>query len=200
MNDKTEELRDIFLDVTDEETVTESQEELRGSVAGSEGSGERLGDVIGEMHEKFAFETALSTEQLERLVRLFYDDYDDEEVGEELSISPETVFRARMDLHLVRNDDPPGATVDEETWETARTQPDADAAALAEQTGLDGDTAERVRAVIAANNRSRRVSHRFRTAFEESVTDAELTEQFAAETDRDGLDDATEDAEVDVDF
>ena len=201
MDEKTEELRDIFLDVTDEETVTESQEESRGSVADSgEFDEKRLASTIAEMREKFAFETDLADEELQRLVQRFYDGDDDETIAEKLSVSQETVFRARMDLHLVHDEDPPGIDVEEQTWELLRTQQEADTEALADDVGLDSDVVERIRTVIDANARSRRVSNRFRITFEECLTDADLSTQLASETHRDGLADATEDAEVDVDF
>jgi len=48
MDEKTEELRDIFIDVTDEDTVTESQEETRGSLIDREGIRDRLEGVVDE--------------------------------------------------------------------------------------------------------------------------------------------------------
>lgn len=201
MDEKTSELRDIFLDVSDEETVTESQEEARGSVADTgETDDERLVATIDEMREKFEFETALSTEQLQQVVEGFYDGEDDDSVATTLSVSPETVFDARMDLHLVRDDDPPGVTAEEETWEQLRTETETATAELADELGLSQSDITRLRAVIRANDRSRRVSNRFRTTFEECLTDVDLSTQLAAETQRDGLDEATEGAEVDVDF
>jgi hypothetical protein len=201
MDDKTEELRDIFLDVADEETVTESQKELRGSVTESgKSDDDRLATIIDEMREKFTFETDLSESSLQQLVEQFYEGNGDEEIASELSCSENEVFRARMDLHLVREEDPPGASVDETTWERIHDEQDTDATTLAEKLELAESTVERIRAVIESRNRARRVSQRFRTAFEGSLTDADLTNQFAVETHEDGLDDATEDAEVDVEF
>lgn len=200
MNEKTEELRDIFMDVTEEETVTESQEELRGSVTEGGQSAESVVPVIEEMREKFTFETDLADDTLESVVRSFYDDHDDSEIGTELSCSATTVFEARMDLHLVRDEDPPGVEADEQVWETIRDTSEADVSTLAADLGLDETAVDRLQAVVRARNRSRRVSHRFRTAFEERLTDIDLKHQLAADTHRDGLDDATEDAEVDVDF
>jgi len=201
MDEKTEELRDIFMDVTDSEEVTESQEELRGSVADSDEFDEdRLAATLAEMREKFEFETDLDDETLTRLVVRFYEGDDDETIATPLSLSPETVFRARMDLHLVRDDDPPGVSATETVWEAVRDRPDESAAALAAE--CDDETAEieELPAVARAEARARRVSQRFRTTFEECLTDVELSTQLAAETQRDGLDDATEDAEVDVEF
>jgi hypothetical protein len=201
MDEKTEELRDIFMDVTDSEEVTESQEELRGSVADSdEFDEERLAATLSEMQAKFDFETDLDGETLTQLVVSFYEGDDDETIATALSLSPTTVFRARMDVHLVRDEDPPGVSATDDVWEAIRANPDESAATLA--TEFDHETAEieQLQAVAQAEARARRVSQRFRTTFEECLTDVELSTQLAAETQRDGLDDATEDAEVDIEF
>lgn len=201
MDEKTEELRDIFLDVSEEETVTESQEAARGSVADSgEPDEERLKNTIAEMREKFAFETDRSVSDLRELIEYFYDGDDDETIADALSTSRDAVFEARMDLHLVRDDDPVGVAVEEGTWEHLRGRAGENAEALAEDLPLEASEVERCLAVVEANARSRRVSNRFRTTFEECLTDADLSGQLAAETQRDGLEEATEDAEVDVDF
>lgn len=201
MDEKTEALRDLFLEVADEETVTESQEESRGSVAGRGESAERrLSEAIAEMHEKFDFETDLSEEQFQQLVRCFYDGDDDETIARELSVSLETVFYARMDVHLVRDEDPPGVSVEERVWDLIRTQEGTGDEVFDETADVDSATVEKIRAVLDAESRSRRVSHRFRTAFEEFLTDADLSTQHVAAAHRDGLGEATEDAEVDVDF
>lgn len=201
MDNKTEELRDIFLDVADEETVTESQEADRGSLTGDERPvAQRLQSVVDEMREKFAFTADLSDEEYCDLVGHFYDGADDAEMAEALSCSADEVFEARLDLHLVREDDPPG-DVGESDLETIRDRPaDEPPAEIAAELDLDRTAVGRARAVIDAENRSRRVSQRFRTAFEETLTDADLTVQLTEEAHDDGLDDATEGAEVDVDF
>ncbi|MFC7058692.1 conditioned medium-induced protein 4 [Halovenus salina] len=201
MDEKTEELRDIFLDVSEEEAVTESQEELRGSVADSgKVDRERLTGAIEELEEKFDIETDCSTEQRQTLVERFYEGADDETLAAELSVPTATVFETRMSLHLVRDDDPPAVTASEETWELLRERADADPETLAAEFDLTATEIERILAVVQANARSRRVSHRFRTTFEECLTDIELSTQLAADAQRDGLDEATEDAEVDVEF
>jgi hypothetical protein len=201
MDEKTEELRDIFLDVSEEESVTESQEELRGSVADSgEVDRERLVATIEEMQQKFDIESDCSTEELQTLVERFYGGADDETLAAELSVSAETVFETRMAFHLVRDDDPPGVTADETAWEQLRERVDDDPETVAEAVDLPTADVERLLAVVRANARSRRVSNRFQTTFEECLTDIELSTQLAVDTQRDGLDEATEDAEVDVDF
>lgn len=206
MDEKTAELRDIFLDVAEEETVTESQEASRGSVADAgETDEERLAAAVAEMREKFAFGTDCSDGEYVELVERFFDGDDDGSIATALSVPPEVVFRARMDLHLVRDDDPPGVEVDDGTWGLVREQNatvdgELDVETLAAETGLEEATVERVCAVVDATARSRRVSNRFRTTFEECVSDADLRTRLAADAHRDGLADATEDAEVDVDF
>ena len=201
MDEKTEELRDIFMDVTDSEEVTESQEELRGSVADSDEFDEdRLAATLDEMQEKFDFETDLDSERLTQLVVRFYEGDDDEAIATALSLSPATVFRARMDVHLVRDEDPPGVSASDDVWETIRAQPDESVETLATEADHDAAEVEQIQAVVQAEARARRVSQRFRITFEECLTDVEMSTQLAAETQRDGLDDATEDAEVDVEF
>jgi hypothetical protein len=197
MDEKTEELRDIFLSVSDEETVTESQADERGSLTDEGGSVEqRLQEVLDQLREKFGFETDLDVESRCELVQLFYDDRTDEELADELGVDEETAVRARLELHLIREDEP---DIGEDVLDRLR-EDDADPEAVAAETDLDSTTVERAAAVIEARERSRRVSHRFRTAFEEVLTDADLMDQFAADAHDDGLDDATEGAEVDVEF
>lgn len=197
MDEKTEELRDIFLDVSEEETVTESQSEGRGSLTDEGGSvDDRLREVIDQLREKFGFEADLTDEQRCELVRLFYDDTEDAAIADDLGVAERTVFEARLELHLLRDEEP---AVDEAVASRLR-ETDAAPATVAAEEGLDVEAVERAARVVEAEERSRRVSHRFRTAFEEALTDADLMGQFAADAQDDGLDDATEGAEVDVDF
>lgn len=203
MDEKTEELRDIFLSVSDEETVTESQTEARGSMTDSGGDvDDRLQRVITEMREEFSFRNDLGGDRLEDVVRLFYDGRDDEEIADTLDIDVETVFHARMDLHLVRDDELRAAGIDERTIDHVRERYAAghEPGLIAEELECAVETVEHIWTVIETRNRARRVSNRYRTAFEEILTDADLTVQFTADAHRDGLDDATEGAEVDVDF
>jgi hypothetical protein len=201
MDDKTEQLRDIFMDVADEETVTETQHESHGSLATDEDSVDaRLRSVIERLGEKFDVRARLDDEQLCRLVRAFYAGDDDETIAAEFDCSPAAVFRARMHLHLVREADLPGEELEAaiRDWDG---QSDEDATErLAAEFDVEEPTVERAREVVAAVDRSRRVSHRFRTSFEEILTDADISVQFTADAHEDGLEDATEGAEVDVEL
>ena len=200
MDEKTEQLRDIFVDVAGEETVTERQQEGRGSLsdADDERITERLIDVIDSMRERYDFETDCDDQTLVAIVRGFYEGENDETLAGELDLDPETIFRARMDLHLVDEADAdapfPMATLRD------RLAADDDVEVIAADLDADRETVERFSRVAAAQNRARRTSHRFRTTFEDVLTDADLSLQLTESVKEDGLDDATEDIETDLSF
>lgn len=206
MDEKTEQLREIFVDIAEEETVTESQRAERGSLLSDDRSvDERLTGTIEQMAQEYGFDTSLSTDQRCRLVRGFYTGEDDESVAEALGCSSEVVFRARMELHLVRDTDRNEPL--EERVRDSRGTPAAEG-----ESRLPGDVEtelgeafgreqlDRVLAVLGALERSRRSSHRYRAAFEAALTDEELTDRLSTDTLDDGLEDATDGAEVDVEF
>jgi len=194
MDEKTEELREIFLSVSDDESVTESQDEDRGSLLGE--SGGDLSAVVEDIREKFGFELSLSESERLRLIEEFYGGADDEQLATTLERDSETVFRARMELHLLREDEP---ALGAETVEQIRER-NTGAEELAAELGVSKRAVRRCRAILAARERSRRVSHRFQTAYEERLTDTELTDHLAADATEDGLDGATEGAETNTEF
>ncbi|MEF8821906.1 MAG: hypothetical protein V5A52_06485, partial [Halovenus sp.] len=157
----------------------------------------RLDEELETLREKFGFETDLSDEQRRELIERFYDGSSDAELAATLDREEATVFAARMELHLVRDGEPP---LGESNREAVREQPDTDAEALAEELDVAEQAVDRTRAVLATQDRSRRVSQRFVTAYQEILTDLELTDQFATDPQEDGLDGATEGAETNVDF
>ncbi|WP_436935575.1 hypothetical protein [Halovenus marina] len=199
MEEKTAELRDIFLDVAEDETVTESQEETRGSLIEGESVETRLESIIERMREEFSFRTGLTDDEYEQLVRQFYEGRSDAEIGADLDRSPETVFWARMDLHLTRETALDELAVGSATVRDRHAE-GVTAEQLADECELDEGTAERALAIVDTQQRARRVSYRFRTAFEETLTDADMTVQLVSDAHEDGLEEATEDAEVDVEF
>ncbi|WP_049929138.1 conditioned medium-induced protein 4 [Halopiger goleimassiliensis] len=196
MNDKTEELRDIFTDVTDgEETVTESQENTRGSLATDERSEEeRLENVISQMRERYAFDTPLSTDELIQVARGFYDEESDAEIADDLGVDPETVFEARMSLHLVGEDD-----ASEIDLAVIRGR-DEDDATLAAEFDVSEEQIRRYRRVAEAEDESRTANDRYRDEFDSILADAELSERMTTDVREDGLEDATEGMETNVDF
>lgn len=199
MDEKTEELRDIFMDVTDEDTVTEKQEDERGSLGAAErdADGHVLG-VVTEMRDAYEFVTGLSDEGLVRVVRGFYEGEADRAIAESLDVSHDVVFRARMDLHLVRDgdDDAPFEMADLRDMLAA----DMPVGDMADELGVSESTVRRYRRVVEARNEARRVSQRYRSEFEDAFTDADLSSNMTDEMKEDGLEDATEGMETDVSF
>jgi hypothetical protein len=186
MDDKTAELRDIFLDATGgEETVTERQAERRGSLVDVDDPAAvdaRLRDLVTTMRERYDFETDFDPDAYVRLIRGFYDGDDDESLADALdsegvlradgeAVDADTVRRARLDCHLVRE----------------RDRADDAPAAVRER-------------VVAAEREATRANHRFRDAFAELLTDADLSGRLASDSREDGLREATEDIETDVSF
>lgn len=170
MDEKTEHLREVFMDVTEESTVTESQTDDRGSLAGADEATvtDRLIEIIEKLRDHHEFETDLSTDRLQQIVRGFYDGADDETIAETIDADRSTVFKARLDLHLLRDRD---------------TDAPVDPSALR-----------------AAQDRRRRVSQRFQVAFEDAIPDTALSTQRTESATEDGLADAAEDIETDTKF
>jgi len=110
MDEKTAELRDIFLDTTDSEgMVTERQAERRGSLVDVDDDAtvdERLRELVTTMQERGDFETDLDTGTYVDVIRAFYDGATDDAIAETVGVDGETATQARLDCHLVRDDDP----------------------------------------------------------------------------------------------
>ena len=200
MDEKTEELRDIFIDVTDEDTVTESQEDTRGSLAGAgdEDVTERIEGVIESMRERYEFETDLSNERLCELVERFYEGAGDAEIARALDESRTTVVRAQLDVHLVSDRDLE-APFDVGEFRRALAD-DTSTADLAETFDISESTVRRYRRVVEAENESRQANDRYRDEFDSILADADLSERITEDVQQDGLDDATEGMETDVSF
>ncbi|MFB6083807.1 MAG: conditioned medium-induced protein 4 [Halorientalis sp.] len=200
MDEKTEELRDIFVDVTDEETVTESQQEGPGSLADAdeETVTARVEAVVERMADRYDFSTDLDTATLVEIVRGFYDGEDDAALADALALDPEAVFRARMDLHLLDDGDtefPFGLAALREARSEA-----ADPATLADELDTDPGTVERALLVADTQDEIRRVSGRFRSEFEDAIPDAALSIRLTDSAQEDGLEEAAEDIETDTQF
>lgn len=198
MDKKTEELRDIFMDVTDEETVTESQAETHGSLASEADVAERLHAVVADMRETLEFGTSLSTEELVTVVRGYYEGRGDTEIARELgdeSLS-KTVARARRELHLLRDadTDPP---FDFDAFREA-VDGDVTAADLADRFDVSQSTVRRYRRVVETQAEMRRVNNRYTDEFERLLEDRDLRDRHAKGATEDGLEDATEGQETEM--
>ncbi len=196
MNEKTEELRDIFTSVTDgKETITESQEDTRGSLEQDERTvEERLESVVTQMRERYGFQTALTDEAHRTVAKRFYEGEDDEVIADELEVDADTVFEARMSLHLVAEDD-----ADDVDLVAIRDREEADEV-LAEEYGVDERRLRRYRRVAAAKDESRAANDRYRDEFDDILADSALSRRMATDVREDGLEDATEGMETDVSF
>jgi DNA-binding CsgD family transcriptional regulator len=197
MDEKTAELRDIFVETTDTETVTESQSESPGSLADdSTDVGDRLATLIDRMREQYEFNTALDTDALVAVLRGFYDGDDDATIAARLECQPATIRTARLDLHLVRDEER------EAPFEFERLRrllaEGVSPEERAEQLDVPVETVRRYSEVAAADRRSTRANDRFRDEFAGLLTDADLTNRLAADAHEDGLQEATEDMETDV--
>jgi len=198
VTDNTEELRDIFKDVTDEDTVTETQTESRGSLTDERASKERLLEVIERMREEYDFDTSLGDEELATVVERFYEGDSDAAIADALDVSRRELFRARLALHLVRDRDTDAPfELDALRDLVAEDRPTSD---IADELDVSESTVRRYRRVIVAQNEARRVSDRFRSEFEDVLVEAEVSDQFTEDIAEDGLQEATEGTETNVSF
>jgi len=198
MDEKTEELRDLFRDVTDEDTVTESQADTHGSLASETDVEERLRDTVSTMRDRLDFQTDLDTDALATVVRRFYAGDSDPKIGDAVDADAETVRDARHDLHLVRDGDAP---VDLDALREAADDPtDPDLATVVDRVDADPAAVERSLGVLHTRAEIQRVNDRYRAEFENALRDRELSERLTATVHEDGLDDATEGQETDVDL
>ncbi|MFB6298070.1 MAG: conditioned medium-induced protein 4 [Salinirussus sp.] len=193
-DEMTDHLRDVFREVTGADAATERQADQRGSLLG-DNDADRLRAVVAEMRETVGFETDLDDDALVTVVELFHGGADDAAIADALGIDEATVFRARTDLHLLRDDDAEPRLV-----AAVRTGSDGPSVDEATPPGVDPAVVERARQVATAQAGARRHSDRFRLAFEDALVEAGLDEQLAADARADGLREAAEDIETELDL
>lgn len=200
MDEKTRELRDLFVDVAGEEAVTEPQQESRGSLASGSGTDDRLVDVVETMRDRYAFRSSLSTEALVAIVRGFFAGQSDADIAASLDGEPaaETVARARIDLHLVTDRDRE-SPVDLDALREALDE-DRSVAEMAEDLGIHESTVRRYRHVLEVERQRRAANDRYREEFERLLADRDLAERLTEEVRDTGLEDATEGMETNVSF
>ncbi|MFB6119989.1 MAG: conditioned medium-induced protein 4 [Halobacteriaceae archaeon] len=198
MDEKTAELRDLFVEVTDEETVTESQAETPGSLVSGDDPDERLADVVAEMRAALDFATDLPDAALVAVVRGYYGGESDADIAADVDadVDADVVAEARLDMHLIRDDDVP---VDADAVRTAVDE-GADDAALAERFDVRESAVRRARRAVVARRESRRVNRRYRDQFESILDDRDIAERMTGDEAEDELAGATEGQEVDVNF
>lgn len=217
MDDKTAKLRDIFIDATGSDTVTESQEEGPGSLVDGDERRvtERVDELVARMRDRYEFESHLDAADLRRVVFGFYEGEDDAAVAAALDAEAdaETVFVARMDLHLVGDADRPGPSDGRaDAGDSDRDAPfdlsdlrslvveGADDETCAAELDADVETVARYRRVVEAMAEATRANDRYRDEFEALLTDVDLSSRLDVDARHDGLREATEDIETNVSF
>jgi hypothetical protein len=209
MDEKTAELRDIFLETTGEEAVEERGGDRRGSLADvddPERVDAKLRELVATMRERYDFDADLGSTATVRLIRGFFDGADDRTLADALGVDVGTVRRGRLDCHLVREADrdvPGFAAVRDRIVADGEASDDAVAAAVraeGDAPDVDAATVAHVRRVVAAERAAVRANGRFRDAFAELLTDDDLTGRLASDAREDGLREATADIETDVSF
>ena len=198
MDEKTEELRDIFMSVTDDTEVTERQAETHGSLVHESDVDDRLASVVHHMREHVGFDTTLADDELVTVVRGFYAGESDADIARDLGDESlaKSVGRARIDLHLLRDRDE-NAPFDLDDLQAAL-QEDLSVSAIAERLGVSESTVRRYTRVIEARAEIRRVNDRYREDFENILRDRELSERMTSEVQQSGLEGATEGQETDT--
>jgi len=198
MDEKTEELRDIFIDVTDEDTVTESQEETHGTLASNTEIEDRLRDTIEHMRDSLDFSTNLSTDDYIHIVRGFYADDTDADIARDLDTNPKKIARARTDLHLLRDADldaPFDLDDLKNRLDAGETTTD-----IADDLDVSPSTIRRYHRIVDAQRDIRRVNDRYRDEFDSILTDREIAEPLTQTVKEDGLEEATEGQETNLSF
>ena len=199
MDEKTAELREVFIKATGAESVTEGQTESRGSLTDRDEAAvaDRLTDLVATMRERYGFETDLEDEAYVRIAsRHLAREESDEAIADALGVDAETVRTARLDLHLVDETDRDAPFA----YDRLKRLVDEGRSPVACGTELavDADTVERYLPVARADLASTRATDRFHDEFSELLTDAAIEGSYAASAREDGLRDATEDIETDV--
>ncbi|CCQ33628.1 conditioned medium-induced protein 4 [Halorhabdus tiamatea SARL4B] len=199
MGEKTDELRELFEEVAGTDTVTERQEDERGTLSpiDDERVDGKLREILEDLEETFGFETALSDDQRVELVRSFYRGKSDADLAATLDVEAETVVEARLEVHLFRESD----TDTPVPWDDFRRRlRECDNEAIVEEFDLGLETVRHYRAVAEARDEARSVSHRFRSAYRDAIPDADLAEPLTTDATEDGLEEAAADIETDVSF
>ncbi|MFO8115971.1 MAG: hypothetical protein R6U01_11575 [Halorubrum sp.] len=223
MDEKTAELRDIFVETTGSDTVTERQAESPGSLTGRDEAavGERVRELVAAMRERYGFSTDLDDATYARIARGRFELDDDAaiaaalaaadeavRVGDEsaggdapgpVDLDPDTVRDARFDLHLVREAD---REVEDAPFEYADlkslTAEGRSIVECAEELDADPDAVAKYARVARVDLTSTRANDRFRDEFRDLLTDADIEGSHAETAREDGLKEATEDIETDV--
>jgi len=220
MDEKTADLRDIFVETTGSDTVTERQGESRGTLTDRDAAAtdERVRELVAALRDRYGFSTNLDDATYARIARASFEESDDEAIADRLGgdetrdaeetgdaddgdgrVDPETVRDARLDLHLVRERDRE-VDADAFAYEDVKrlTAAGRSIVECADALDADPDAVARYARVARVDVTSTRANDRFRDELRDLLTDAEIEGSHAADAREDGLEEATEDIETDV--
>ena len=213
MDEKTSELRDIFVETTGSDTVTERQAESPGTLTDRDEAAieERVRELVATIRERYGFSTDLDDATYARIARGRFEEADDAAIAEAVAagteaddetvaIDAETVRDARLDLHLVCESDRDVPEDADFTYADLKrlTAEGSSIVECAETLDADIDTVAEYATVARVDLTSTRANDRFRDEFRELLTDAAIEGSHAATAREDGLTDATEDMETNV--
>jgi hypothetical protein len=187
--ERTERLRDIFLDVADEPTVTESQQERPGTLQPSATADDQLREIIQEIQTECGFQTSLDLDDLVQVVRLFHENYSDIAIARELGTASRdrTVARARINLHLFRETDFDAPFDIEQLCDLL--QDETPTAQCAEILDVSPSTVRSYTTVVEAEQAAAATDHAYQRRFNEALTQSDSAEPLQVSLD-DGLADA----------
>jgi len=224
MDEKTSDLRDLFVETTGSGTVTERQAESRGTLNDRDDAviDERVRELVAAMRERYDFSTDLDDATYARIARGRFEKDDDEAVATALDekreadgdderseagagseaapvVDPATVRDARFDLHLVREAD---REVDDDAFDYADlkrlTAEGRSIVECADALDADPDAVAKYARVARVDLTSTRANDRFRDEFRDLLTDADIEGSHAETARNDGLEEATKDMETDT--
>ena len=161
MTDRIDDLRELFARLDGPAQFTEPQQQPRGTVRADVAVDRDVRALVSGLRERSGFRTSLSDDDLVGVVRGFFAGRSDRDAAAELDTSPETVFRARMNLHLFRPEDVPV----ELDPVIRRLRTGESAADVAAALGVSRRAVDRVARVLAARVAARRVNYRYTAEF-----------------------------------
>lgn len=166
MTDKTQQLMDLYDRLAGPKTFTEPQAEHRGTVPTDVELQATLRRLVGAFREEYNFRTTLTDDDLVWVVRGFYDGDADSDVAAVLDVSPDVVSRARVNLHLVRDEDYAGL---DPAALGRLIDAGHDDAAVATELGTTETAVRHARRAFEAERLSQRESHTYHVDFEEAL-------------------------------
>lgn len=177
MTDRFDRLRDIYSRLGGASEFTEPQQQPRGAVRSDADVDRDVRALVDELRAEAGFRTTLSDADLVAVVRGFYAGESDADLAAGLGVSPGTVFRARMNLHLFSPVDAPP----EYDPVVRRLRAGESVGSVVADTDAPRAAVERLSRLLRAREAARRVNYRYATEFADlldaDAADHELDQQ-----------------------